>query len=80
MPMFYFDYVVNGRKRSVDDEGSELKDENEALVEAVQAMAEYAKDELSNSGPELQLDIEVRDGNSRPILKASLHFETRRYQ
>lgn len=57
MPLFYFDHQENGGEIREDEIGTELRDMAAARVEAVQAAAEWMKDNASESGAALRLIV-----------------------
>jgi hypothetical protein len=71
MPRYYFDFQ-HLEAANCDNVGSELADDHAAQIEAVQAAAEWIKDNASFAGNELT--VLVRDGN-KPVsaVTASIH-------
>jgi hypothetical protein len=60
MPRYYFDFQsLNSQNR--DDVGSELAHDHAAHVEAVEAAADWLKDNVSVAG--IELTVHIRNGN-----------------
>jgi len=60
MPRYFFDFQ-RPRDQSRDDVGSELADDHAAQVEAVEAAAEWLKDNASVAGTELTVLVRNAD-------------------
>lgn len=73
MPLFYFDHQENGGEIREDEIGTELRDMAAARVEAVQAAAEWMKDNASESGAALRLI--VRDHSPLPLFVLNATIE-----
>jgi hypothetical protein len=73
---YFFDITDSG-KVSVDKEGVELDSLEDARGEALRTLGEIAKDELPD-GDHRQFSIEIREGDSAPVLSASLSLQVQR--
>ena len=76
MPRFYFDVYDTGRF-SRDEEGLELSSIEEARSQALAALRDIARDELPD-GDRREFLVKVRDGDSEPIMTASLVLHVER--
>jgi hypothetical protein len=72
MPRYYFDFQ-HLKSETCDEVGSELADDHAAQTEAVEAAADWLKDNASLAGAELT--VLVRKGNT-PLsaVSASIHI------
>lgn len=75
MPRFFFD-IEDRRHVVVDDGGIELPSVGEARLQAIQALGELAREELSEV-PERQFRIIVRD-DQQTLFEAALAFTSHR--
>ncbi len=75
MPRYFFDYR-DGEQLATDSEGTELPDLGTAQAEAVQTLAELARDALPGSRRK-SLVMLVRDEAGRDKLELSLRFEVK---
>jgi hypothetical protein len=73
MPHYYFD-TRDGPELLRDEEGIELDGIQAARDEATRGLADLSKEAIPGS-ERRELAIEVRDGWSRPLLRAALSFE-----
>lgn len=80
VPRYYFD-VQNGNKVFSDDEGTELPTIEAAQEEAVQTMADMARDAIRKNpdGSRRLIAMEVRDDNG-PVLQVEFHWTVDRYR
>jgi hypothetical protein len=73
MPHYYFD-TRDGPELLRDEEGIELDGIQAARDEATRGLADLSREAIPGS-ERRELAIEVRDGWSRPLLRAALSFE-----
>jgi hypothetical protein len=73
MALYYFD-IRDGNRLFPDDQGSEMDGLNAARIEAFAALADYVK-EIAPTENRRRVAIEVRDEDSKPLLKAVVIFE-----
>ena len=73
MPRFYFDYACLQHSSS-DDVGTELPNIEAAKAEAVDAAAEWLKD---NAAQFIELRLSVRDGGIAPLFVVTARIETK---
>ncbi len=73
MTRYFFD-IQDGSDITQDDTGLELASLHEARVEAVLALAEFAKEVLPTDGCEHAFLITIRE-NDKPVLLTKLLFE-----
>jgi hypothetical protein len=74
MPLYFLD-SRDGDDFIVDDDGVELDDIDAVRNQAALALAGLARDVLPGAFRR-ELAIEARDESGRPVLRASLVFET----
>jgi len=75
VPLYFFD-VVEDDRHMVDDEGTELDNQEAARLEAIQAMAELANDRLPGLSRKHAKMI-VRDDAERHIFELEFTFAVR---
>ena len=73
MPRFYFD-VRDGEKFVSDDDGLEFPGIREAKRDASRMLGEMIKDEMPD-GDHLDMAVEVRAEDRRPLFKVQITFE-----
>jgi hypothetical protein len=76
MTLYFFDFR-NGDLITTDTEGTECEDDQSARDEAVQALAELARDHLPRSGERADIAFIVRRADGRPMAAAQVAFEVR---
>jgi hypothetical protein len=76
VPWYYFD-IADGDRRTVDDEGTELEDDEDARDEALETLGEIAKDKLPDGDDRRDFVITVREGQ-REVLTATLALRVER--
>jgi hypothetical protein len=76
MPTFFFDVTDTGQ-RFPDAAGTELPDLKAARLEALNTLAQIARDKLPD-GDYRDFVIEIRDRERRRLLTASLSLRVRR--
>jgi hypothetical protein len=69
MPLFHFDVQYDDESWSDDQEGTELADAEAARREALDLIAEMAKEKLREHQ---QLSVRIRDGDPEPVLILTL--------
>jgi hypothetical protein len=77
VPLFYFDHQENGGEIREDEIGTELRDMAAARVEAVQAAAEWMKDNASESGAALRLIVRGHSPLPLFVLNATIEDRSR---
>ena len=73
MPRYFFD-TDDGAAPFMDDEGSELPDDQAARHEASRTMAEMAKDHIPSGAPQQHITIRVRDEHGEALVRLDLSF------
>jgi hypothetical protein len=76
MTLYFFDFR-NGDLITTDTEGTEFEDDQSARDEAVEALAELARDHLPRSGERADIAFIVRRADGRPMAAAQVAFEVR---
>jgi len=71
MPHYFFDETDSGREPFRDEQGMEVPDLKAALLEALRALGDVAKDELPD-GDVRSFVIDIREGEGPIVLTASL--------
>ena len=75
MPRYYFD-IVDGDRRFVDEEGTELEDADDARDEALETLGQIAKDKLPENDRR-DFVLTVREG-AQTVLTATLSLRVER--
>jgi hypothetical protein len=73
VPRFYFDTRKGGNLLR-DDEGLEFLTANAARADASRALGEMIKDAMPD-GDHLDMAVEVRGDNKRPLFKVQITFD-----
>ncbi|MET3901422.1 hypothetical protein ABIB57_005393 [Devosia sp. UYZn731] len=73
MPKFFFDIVEND-KVSIDHDGIEFDDRQQAHREAVKTIAAIAAEEIPKDG-KLELTVAVADESHHVLFKTHVRFE-----
>jgi hypothetical protein len=73
MARFFFD-VADGKGFVRDDVGLEMQGDDLVRTEAIDALADVAREELPD-GDEAVYAVEVRDVSGRVVFKATLNFK-----
>lgn len=73
MPLYFFD-SYDGQSRFVDNDGTELANDDAARQEAVQAMAEMVKDAIPENGPRKDITMVVRTSAGEALMELTINF------
>jgi hypothetical protein len=77
MPRYFFD-VAAGDDPFVDNEGSELLDDEAAIREALLFLAERGRDFIPQRHPPTSATLRVRDDSGRSVAELTLSLTIRR--
>jgi hypothetical protein len=77
MQRYYFDLKFNGESPSHDEEGTILKNQEAAQLEATRSLCDFSKDILDSEMRLRNVAVIVRD-DTGPVLEAVLNFYFKR--
>lgn len=73
MPLYFFN-IHDGAGSFIDELGTELRDDKAARREAIETLAQVARDELPQAGDRAGLSVHVTDSNGRPLFVVRIEF------
>lgn len=73
MPIYYFD-THDGNRLYRDEEGSELRDDEAARVEARKAIGEMAAEDITGEGSRKTITVLVRRADGSEVAQLSIVF------
>ena len=70
----YFFNIHDGAESFVDDTGTELSDDKSARQEAIETLAQVARDELPRDGDRTDISVHVTDSDGKPLFAVRIDF------